>query len=108
MDSGQHKIPYCLAMNSKRFAALTVTRPGISNPAALFVFWEGLRLFAERDILLDLRLTFPGEGAYVMLSQYGNIEVVFDAVSQKGLAMMQKKYMKEMGHSEAQMFFSVD
>ena len=43
-----------------------------------------------------------------MLSPYGNIEGVFDAVSQKGLAMMQKKYTKEMGHSEAQMFFSVD
>ena len=39
----------------------TVTRPGTSNPTALFVFLEGLRLFAESDILLDLRLAFPGE-----------------------------------------------
>ena len=43
-----------------------------------------------------------------MLSQYGNTEVVFDAVSKKGLSMMRKKYMKKMGHGEVQMSFSVD
>ena len=67
--------------------------------APLLVTASGLFHYFQEDQVLSLLR---------MLSQYGNIEVVFDAVSQKGLAMMQKKYMKEMGHSEAQMFFSVD
>ncbi len=43
-----------------------------------------------------------------MLAAYGNIELVFDAVSSTGLLMMQKKYMKQVGHSNVQMFFAVD
>ena len=43
-----------------------------------------------------------------MLAAYGNIELVFDAVSRTGLLMMQKKYMKQVGHSNVQMFFAVD
>ena len=36
------------------------------------------------------------------------MEVVFDTVNKKGMAMMQKKYMKQVGHADAQMFFYVD
>ena len=43
-----------------------------------------------------------------MLRQFGDIEVVFDTVNKKGMAMMQKKYMKQVGHADAQMFFYVD
>ena len=43
-----------------------------------------------------------------MIGQSGNMEVVFDTVNKKGLAMMQKKYMKQVGHADAQMFFYVD
>ena len=43
-----------------------------------------------------------------MLGQFGNMEVVFDTVNKKGMAMMQKKYMKQVGHADAQMFFFVD
>ena len=43
-----------------------------------------------------------------MIGQSGNIEVVFDTVNRKGMAMMQKKYMKQVGHADAQMFFYVD
>ena len=43
-----------------------------------------------------------------MLAAYGNIDLVFDAVSSTGLLMMQKKYMKQVGHSNVQMFFAVD
>lgn len=39
---------------------------------------------------------------------YGDIEVVFDAVSKSGMKMMQKKWMKKVGHEEAKMFFYVD
>ena len=43
-----------------------------------------------------------------MIGQFGNMEVVFDTVNKKGMAMMQKKYMKQVGHADAQMFFYVD
>ena len=43
-----------------------------------------------------------------MIGQSGNMEVVFDTVNKKGMAMMQKKYMKQVGHADAQMFFYVD
>ena len=43
-----------------------------------------------------------------MLRQFGDIEVIFDTVNKKGMAMMQKKYMKQVGHADAQMFFCVD
>ncbi len=43
-----------------------------------------------------------------MIRQSGNMEVVFDTVNKKGMAMMQKKYMKQVGHGDAQMFFYVD
>ena len=43
-----------------------------------------------------------------MLRQFGDIEVVFDTVNKKGMAMMQKKYMKQVGHADVQMFFYVD
>ena len=43
-----------------------------------------------------------------MIGQFGNMEVVFDTVSKRGMTMMKKKYMKQVGHADAQMFFYVD
>ena len=43
-----------------------------------------------------------------MLTGFGEIEIVFDTVSKSGMAMMRKKYMKQVGHGDAQMFFYVD
>ena len=43
-----------------------------------------------------------------MLTGVGEIEIVFDTVSKSGMAMMRKKYMKQVGHGDAQMFFYVD
>ena len=43
-----------------------------------------------------------------MIGQSGNMEVVFDTVNKKGMTMMKKKYMKQVGHADAQMFFYVD
>lgn len=42
------------------------------------------------------------------LQTYSNIEVVFDAVSKKGLQIMNKKLMKKLGHEDAKMYFYVD
>ena len=47
-------------------------------------------------------------GLLRMLTGFGEIEIVFDTVSKSGMAMMQKKYMKQVGHGDAQMFFYVD
>ncbi len=42
-----------------------------------------------------------------MLKKYGNAEVVFDAVNAKGMKRMHK-YMKQVGHDDAAMYFYVD
>ena len=47
-------------------------------------------------------------GLLRMLTGFGEIEIVFDTVSKSGMAMMRKKYMKQVGHRDAQMFFYVD
>lgn len=47
-------------------------------------------------------------GLLRMLTGFGEIEIVFDSVSKSGMAMMRKKYMKQVGHRDAQMFFYVD
>ena len=43
-----------------------------------------------------------------MLHGFESVEVVFDGVSRIGLGRMRKKYMKQMGHADARMFFCVD
>lgn len=47
-------------------------------------------------------------GLLRMLTGFGEIEIVFDSVSKSGMTMMRKKYMKQVGHGDAQMFFYVD
>lgn len=47
-------------------------------------------------------------GLLHMMKDFGNIELVFDTVNKNGVKMLQKKYMRQMGHKDAQMFFYVD
>lgn len=47
-------------------------------------------------------------GLLQMLSSYGPVEIVFDAVNKQGMGMMRRKWMKQVGHGEAKMFFYVD
>ena len=47
-------------------------------------------------------------GLFRMLQQFGKIQLVFDAVSKSGMSMMRKRYMKQVGHTDARMFFYVD
>ena len=54
--------------------------------------------FEEEKVLSLLR----------MLQSSGNMEVVFDTVNKRGMDMTRKKYMKQMGHADAKMFFYVD
>ncbi len=42
-----------------------------------------------------------------MLKNYGPVEIVFDTVNSAGMKRM-SKYMKQVGHSDAAMYFYVD
>ena len=67
--------------------------------APLLITAGGLfHYFEEARVLALLR----------MLGRFGETEVVFDTVSRSGMTMMRKKYMKQVGHADAQMFFYVD
>ena len=57
-----------------------------------------LHYFSEEKVL----------GLFHMLGRFGPVELVFDAVNKQGLAMMRRKYMKQLGHPDARMFFHVD
>ena len=67
--------------------------------APILVTAGGLFHYFEEDKVISL---------FRMLRQFGDIEVIFDTVNKKGMAMMQKKYMKQVGHADAQMFFYVE
>ena len=67
--------------------------------APILVTAGGLFHYFEEDKVVDLLR---------MLRGFGEVEMVFDAVSKSGMAMMRKKYMKQVGHGDAQMFFYVD
>lgn len=47
-------------------------------------------------------------GLFRLLKNFGEIEIIFDAVSKNGMRMMQKKYMKQVGHADERMFFYID
>lgn len=67
--------------------------------APLLVTAGGLfHYFSEEKVLGLLR----------MLGQFGCSEIVFDAVNSRGMAMLRKKYMKQAGHEDVEMFFCVD
>ncbi|HEY9575242.1 MAG TPA: class I SAM-dependent methyltransferase [Lachnospiraceae bacterium] len=69
------------------------------NPdAPLFIIASGLfYYFKEEEILRLIR----------MIQGNGDVEILFDAVNKRGMAMM-KNYMKTVGHEDAEMFFYVD
>ena len=59
----------------------------------------GLFYYFEEEKVLEL---------FKMLPAYGDIKMVFDTVNKSGMNMMRKKYMKQVGHEDAAMFFYVD
>ena len=70
-----------------------------SPSAPLLVSAGGLFHYFDRTKIIPF---------FRMLQPFGDVEVVFDAVSKSGMAMMRKKYMEQVGHPDAQMFFYVD
>lgn len=69
--------------------------------APILVTAGGLFHYFEESKVVGLLRMLTGVGKI-------EIEIVFDSVSKSGMAMMQKKYMKQVGHGDAQMFFYVD
>jgi O-methyltransferase involved in polyketide biosynthesis len=65
----------------------------------LLVMAGGLFYYFEEEKVLSLMK---------LLQAYGDIEIVFDAVNKGGMAMMRRKWMKQVGHEDARMFFYVD
>ncbi len=65
----------------------------------LLITASGLFYYFEEEQVLSL---------IRMLQNYGDIELLFDAVNKIGMTMMQKKHMKTVGHEDAKMFFYVD
>lgn len=66
--------------------------------APLLVTASGLLYYFEQDKVLSLFRT---------LGKYGKTEIVFDTVNAKGMKQMHK-YMKQVGHADAAMYFYVD
>lgn len=67
------------------------TAPILVTASGLFYYFEKKKII---DFLKDLK-------------KYGNIEVVFDTVNSAGMKQM-SKYMKQVGHADAAMYFYVD
>ena len=70
-----------------------------SGDITILVIASGLFYYFEEEKVISLMK---------LLHSYGNIELVFDTVNRRGMRMMQKKWMKKVGHEDAKMFFYVD
>lgn len=82
------------------FSADWLRQVRAENPdAPLLITAGGLFHYFEEEKVLELLR---------MLGRFGEVELVFDTVNKQGMDMMRKKYMKQVGHAEAQMFFYVD
>ena len=69
------------------------------NPdAPIMVMASGLFYYFSRDKVV---------GLFSKLKKYGQVEMVFDAVNGSGMKQM-SKYMKQVGHEDANMYFYVD
>ena len=66
--------------------------------APILVTASGLFYYFEQDKVLGLFRT---------LKKHGQVEIVFDTVNSKGMKRM-SKYMKQVGHADAAMYFCVD
>ena len=64
----------------------------------ILVTASGLFYYFEREKVLDL---------FALLATYGEVEMVFDAVNSSGMKQM-GKYMEQVGHADALMYFYVD
>ena len=66
--------------------------------APLLVSASGLFYYFEEKTVIEL---------FMALGKYGRIELLFDTVNKSGMKQM-SKYMKQVGHEDASMYFYVD
>ena len=64
----------------------------------ILVTASGVFYYFEEKVVLNL---------FRILKKYGDVEVVFDTVNGTGMKQM-SKYMKQVGHADASMYFYVD
>lgn len=70
-----------------------------AHPAEpVLVTASGIFYYFEENMVLDL---------FKKLTGYGHVEIVFDTVNHTGMKQM-SKYMKQVGHEDAAMYFYVD
>ena len=70
----------------------------IHKDAPVLVTASGIFYYFKEDMVLDL---------FKKLTKYGHVEIVFDTVNHTGMKQM-SKYMKQVGHEDASMYFYVD
>ena len=94
---GESERDHCIAADA--FGEEWIQKVREDHPdAPVLVTASGLFYYFENQRVLNL---------FKMLKAYGNIEIVFDAVNAKGMKQM-SKYMKQVGHADAAMYFYVD
>lgn len=94
---GETERDHCIAADAlgqewiQAVRAHHLTEPILVTASGLFYYFESERV-------MDLLRT---------LKTYGEVEVVFDAVNSSGMKQM-ARYMKQVGHADASMYFCVD
>lgn len=68
------------------------------SDAPILVTASGLFYYFDEEKVLEL----------LRMLQRHCVEIVFDAANKFGINMMKRKYMKQVGHADAKMFFYVD
>lgn len=84
----------CSAFSEEWIKTIRENHPG----KPILVTASGLFYYFTEEEVINL---------FKMLKKYGNIEVIFDTVNSFGMKQM-SKYMKQVGHEEAKMYFYVD
>lgn len=88
---------HCIAADAFKLDWIEIVRK--EHPTVpILVTASGLFYYFEEKKVINL---------FKCLKKYGNIELVFDTVNSSGMKRM-SKYMKQVGHEEASMYFYVD
>ena len=94
---GESDRDHCIAADA--FGEDWIKAVRTEHPAEpILVTASGLFYYFEEKTVLDL---------FQSLNKYGNIEILFDTVNSTGMKQM-SKYMKQVGHADASMYFYVD
>ena len=94
---GEQERDHCIAASAFEEDWVKIVREKHPN-APLLVAASGLYYYFEEKTVV---------GLFRMLKNYGRIELLFDTVNGSGMKRM-AKYMKQVGHADASMYFYVD